>query len=109
MMRLIQLAVTVGTVLMSVESWGQPIDCAIFVNGQRLPSVRAAEGTAESIKFQGAGFVFGASALNEKRVKVTIQSSRLKHEGFLIGAFRNGVLEMSPDIAGQQVTVRCSK
>lgn len=105
MMNLIKLAVAVGTVLMSVGVWGQPIDCAVFVNGQRLNKVRS----GDNLKFEGAGFKFNASSMNEKRVKVTIESSRLKHEGFLIGAFRGGLLEMSPDIAGQQVTVTCSE
>jgi hypothetical protein len=103
MMNLIKLAVAAGTVLMSVGVWGQPIDCAIFVNGQRLQKVRSAEG----LLFRGSDFEFNASALNEKRVKVTIQSSRLKHDGFLIGAFHNGRLNMSPDIHGQHVSVTC--
>ena len=103
MMNLIKLAVAAGTVLMSVGVWGQPIDCAIFINGQRLAKVR----TGEMLTFRGSDFEFNASSLNEKRVKVTIQSSRLKHDGFLIGAFRNGRLNMSPDINGQHVSVSC--
>lgn len=103
MMNLIKLAVAAGTVLMSVGVWGQPIDCAIFINGQRLQKVRSAEG----LLFRGSDFEFSASALNEKRVKVTIQSSLMKHEGFLIGAFRNGRLNMSPDIKGRHVSVTC--
>lgn len=105
MMNLMKLAVAAGTVLMSVECWGRPIDCAIFVNGKRLHKVRA----GEALSFRGGGFEFNASPLNEKRVKVTIHSSRLKHDGYLIGAFRGGRLEMNPDIAGQQVTVSCQR
>lgn len=102
-MNWIKLAVAVGTVLASAGAWAQPIDCAIFVNGQRLSATRSADNS--TLLFHGENFEFSAEAENAERVKVTLKSEG--REGYLIGAFRNGRLNMSPEINGRLVYVTC--
>ncbi len=105
-MNLIKLAVAAGTVLMSVGVWAQPIDCAIFINGKNIRQVESSD--ASSLTFRDANYEIHAftQSENSRRVKVTIQSPSTKG-AYLIGAFRDGRLQMNPEIYGQQLSISC--
>lgn len=106
-MNLIKLAVAAGTVLMSAGAWAQPIDCAIFINGKNIRQVESSD--SSTLTFRDGNYEIYArpQAENSRRVKVTIQSTGSTKGAYLIGAFRNGKLRMSPEIYGQQMSVSC--